>query len=179
MIRCVPIQVFPDAFTSLNSAAHCRREEREKRSFIRPWRTIISLRPRCVGRNGFQPLPEPAVFDRVDVSGPISLFHPLFSCARGIQTGAFACVLKADKFFSCGQNPGTLRVGKVNQRREIVNRGDTAMNSMLFLNKRWRIVPGNFASALAHEICVRRESGPAFVPPDSDTWNHQTTRLNF
>ena len=60
----------------------------------------ICLRPRYAGRNGFQPPREQAVFDHVDVAGLKSLFHPAFSCVRGIRTDAFACVLKADKFFS-------------------------------------------------------------------------------
>jgi hypothetical protein len=148
MMRCFPIQVFPNALTSLNSAVRCRREERENRSFIRPWRIIISLRPRYAGRNGFQPPPEQAVFDRVDVAGPKSLFHPLFSCARGIQTGASACVSKADKFFSYGQNPGTLRVGKVNQGEEIVNRPEAAYEADAV---HWQPITGN-------EICGRGRS---------------------
>lgn len=121
-MRCVPIQVFPNALTSLNSAAHCRRDDRENRSFIRPGRTIIYLRPRYAGRTGFQRPREQAVSGRADVAEPKSLCHPLFSCAHGIQTGASECVLKADRFSSYGQNPGTVKVGKVNQGREIVNR---------------------------------------------------------
>jgi hypothetical protein len=163
MMRCVPIQVFPNALTSLNSAARCRRDERENRNAIRPWRTIISLRPRYVGRTGFQLPRGQAVFARVDVAGLKSLFHPLFSCARGTQTGAFACVLKADKFSSYGkilERPESARlfrgerlstVGGNGERRSVNCELRTTVGDGL-------LAVGRIKTCVTADFCNRRES---------------------
>jgi hypothetical protein len=106
---------------------------------------------------------EQGVFDRADVAGPILLFRPWFSSAPGIRIGASECVSKADKFFSCELGLGSLRGGKVIQRRRIVNRGTSAPGPGLG-KQRGR---GLGALDIGFSGCVPPQSGPAFDPVKS------------